>query len=182
MEFKQTSCFSDLRLCTKGLTIAFRLKALKLTENSIILSSGGEDRSSYGVAVIVKFNRLYYIVTSETKAWYASTKMMSVSKWAKVEISWSEEDGLFVYNNDEIVASAVTFTQITRRSRSSSTLLIGRSTTTMVTAETFSEFEMTDVKIFDTVREFALTAGLVEGMYIKPVSIGNDIIYFCVFP
>ena len=161
---KNKGCFWDSSSCKKGVTYSYRVKfTASLTENSYVFSTGGERDDKQGVAVVYVFGRLRYIMTTKTKAWYVSTAAVSVNFWNKVEVSWSETKGLYVYYNDKLVASTTEFVKREGTITTGTDLVVAGSSDTNVTDdETFASFEISDIDMFEATRDTVVAAALVK--------------------
>ncbi|XP_013398006.1 mucin-17 [Lingula anatina] len=101
---RPSTCLGDVENCTEGLTISFQIKCEQLAENTYILSSGGELPDSYGVAVVYRFGRMQFMLTTSDSSWFGSAPLSTQCQWSRYDLTWKNDTGLAVYQNEILVA------------------------------------------------------------------------------
>lgn len=80
----------------------------KLEENTYLLTSGGETPNGVGLAVVYRYGRLQFILTTVTNSWFASCgrdKLLS-NGYHLIMISWHQTTGLKVYIDNYLIDSS----------------------------------------------------------------------------
>lgn len=52
-------CFKDPETCNDGFTLQFKIKFYGLYNRGVVMTNGGDDVSSYGIAMVYKLRRLF---------------------------------------------------------------------------------------------------------------------------
>jgi hypothetical protein len=105
------ACLKDIDTCSSGFTLTVNVNLHNLTDNTYIISSGGDLQNHKGIALFYKNHQLHYVVTTATQQWVVVVKnSLSLNVWHKIELSWSKTSGssLVIDNN---LAGSVTQTQ-----------------------------------------------------------------------
>ena len=72
----------------------------------IYLSNGGHDPESHGIAMTYQSGKIKFIFRSKTgNYWTVSNDNVLAEKWYHVTVSWSENKGLFLYLNGDLVGT-----------------------------------------------------------------------------
>ena len=83
--------------CQNGITLRFWVHTEDLPDDTYFINTG-----TY--AVYYKDGHLQADVNTATRDWHAQTRRFDENRWQKVELSWSKEDGLELYVNNEKLA------------------------------------------------------------------------------
>ncbi len=120
----------DFNLCKEhGFFMSFDIYVTKYVENAVYFSTGGDDDSSYGAALIANFGSLYLIIRTETQEWYVNLQKTLINVQMKFEFSFDVKDGVKVYGNNVVIGSsskAMTRVVGTTTIRCSTTVVFGR--------------------------------------------------------
>lgn len=92
-------CLGDVEKCSLGLTISFNIKIKEKKDNCFIMSSGGEEGDSYGIAMWIYRGKLYSRVSTKKYEWTVYTKDFEVDEYFGCKMSWSKQYGLSFYKN-----------------------------------------------------------------------------------
>lgn len=96
------TCLGDIEKCSTGLTITFNLKLRERKDNCYIMSTGGEDKDSYGLAMwYSKKGKLYTRVSTSKYEWTVYTKDVEIDEYFNVKLAWSRSEGLAFYKNNK---------------------------------------------------------------------------------
>lgn len=60
----------------------------------VILSSGAEDASYYGMFMWISKGRLYLRVSTKTKEWTVATNKFTVDTFMNIKFSWNRGQGI----------------------------------------------------------------------------------------
>lgn len=123
------SCLSKPEKCQLGIVFFTSIKFLSLKENSYLLTSCGDDSSSWGYAIYYKKQQLVFTVSTRTKLWTVSTSGITVNKIFDLEFSWSLQSGAKIsVNGKNGTGKAFSFARKNKPSKNRKCdLLIGRS-------------------------------------------------------
>ena len=94
------SCFGNLDLCQHGMHLAMWLRPGQLNDNMDLIHTG-----SNGMKVWYANGRLHFSFKTTTQEWKLSTDQFDPLNWQFLEWSWSEDGGIKVYVNTQLVAS-----------------------------------------------------------------------------
>ncbi|ESO81961.1 hypothetical protein LOTGIDRAFT_170497 [Lottia gigantea] len=127
------TCTGNLEFCSNGISFEFEMKFFELKENTVIMSTGGENPNNPGVAVIYRFGQIQIVVNTKEKSWYSTIprELITLSELHKFLISWSPKGSLEVYLNEKYVTSTTHFVKRTTITAAyTGTLYIGHSFST----------------------------------------------------
>ena len=101
-------CLTNPEKCHNGLTIQFTIQFKRLDENTYLLTSGGETPNGVGFAVVHRYGRLQFILSTVTHSWFASCgrDKLLPGGYHIVMVSWHQTTGLFVYVDNYLVDSS----------------------------------------------------------------------------
>ncbi|XP_062591670.1 uncharacterized protein LOC134253173 [Saccostrea cucullata] len=96
------ACLKDIDTCSSGFTLAINVNLHQLTDNTYIVSSGGDLQNHKGIALFYQNNKLHFVVTTTSKQWIVSVpNTLTLNVWHKIELSWSKTSGsLLVIDNN----------------------------------------------------------------------------------
>ncbi|XP_062578887.1 uncharacterized protein LOC134240829 [Saccostrea cucullata] len=96
------ACLKNIDTCSSGFTLAINVNLHQLTDNTYIVSSGGDLQNHKGIALLYQNNKLHFIVTTSSKQWIISVpNTLTLNVWHKIELSWSQTSGsLLVIDNN----------------------------------------------------------------------------------
>ncbi|XP_064599655.1 uncharacterized protein LOC135466195 isoform X2 [Liolophura sinensis] len=97
------SCLNDITLCQEGLTVSFKMKLASLDENTYILSSGGENPTSTGLAILYRFGRLQFVFSQNERVWFCHAPRPTLNVWTTIDFTWQQQTGLEVFVNNVLV-------------------------------------------------------------------------------
>lgn len=95
------TCFGNLDNCIHGATIALWMKPEKFQRDAYYFSTGGN-----GITMWYKNKRLYVSAMTSTNTWELSTDAVDPKMWNHLEVSWSEQNGLRLFSDNQLVASS----------------------------------------------------------------------------
>lgn len=98
-------CLGNLSLCPSGVTIQFSLKFVTLTDNTIIISNGGEREDSAGFALYYLNHQIVLMVSTQEREWTVSLPFNKLDEFIDFEFSWSWSAGLTLSVDDTVVKS-----------------------------------------------------------------------------
>ncbi|XP_052098806.1 uncharacterized protein LOC127733493 [Mytilus californianus] len=101
-----TSCLSDLDKCTNGFTITTNVHFTTLTDNTYIISSGGNLQNTKGIALYYQGGNIHFVVSTSTKTWHLVTShKLTLNVWHHLELSWNQNLGCELVDNGKLVGS-----------------------------------------------------------------------------
>ena len=102
---KVPTCLFDPTDCISGFTLRVNMGILELTDNSVLLSTGGLDVDSQGFSFGVHFGKMMVIYTSAGQAWFVSfpSQYINIGKIETFQFSWSGDMGLMVYLGNTMI-------------------------------------------------------------------------------
>lgn len=103
------SCLNDITLCQGGLTVSFKIKLISLEENTYVLSSGGENPTSSGLAVLYRFGRLQFVFSLNDRVWFSHAPRPALNLWTTIDFTWHQKTGLEVFFNNILVGQTTTW-------------------------------------------------------------------------
>lgn len=93
-------CLGDIEKCSTGLTLSFNIKLKERKDNCFILTSGGEDGDTYGLAIwYSKKRKLYARVSTMKYEWTTYIKKIEIDEYFNLKLSWSRSEGLSLYKD-----------------------------------------------------------------------------------
>lgn len=100
-------CFGNLSLCSCGLTIKITIMFTKLEENTVIISSGAEQATGTGLAMVYRYGQIHCMVSTATDSWFTefSREKFIYHQVHQVIITWSPAHGLKVIINNYVISS-----------------------------------------------------------------------------
>lgn len=103
----QQNCLTSPESCIHGLTIQFTLQINKFEENTYFFTSGGQLPDGVGIAVIYRFGRIQFILTTNTSSWFISVTKnhFKPNQYYNITISWNLTIGLEVFVNNILIDS-----------------------------------------------------------------------------
>ncbi|KAL4231419.1 hypothetical protein ACF0H5_008996 [Mactra antiquata] len=98
-------CLTNPASCTTGLTIQFNVQFNKFSENTYFLTSGGQLPDGVGLAVIYRFGRVQFVLTTVTNSWFISVHKNTFTSnvYNNVMVSWNITSGLELFVNNVLV-------------------------------------------------------------------------------
>lgn len=104
----QIECLTSPEKCHKGLTIQFTIQFKKLEENTYLLTSGGETPNGVGIAVVYRYGRLQFVLSTSTHSWFASCgrDKLLPNGYHIIMISWHQTSGLYIYIDNYLIDSS----------------------------------------------------------------------------
>ncbi|VDI09439.1 Hypothetical predicted protein, partial [Mytilus galloprovincialis] len=101
-----TSCLSDLDKCTNGFTITTNVHFTTLTDNTYIISSGGNLPNTKGIALYYLNGNIHFVVSTSTKTWHlVMPHTLTLNVWHHLELSWNQNLGCELVDNGKLVGS-----------------------------------------------------------------------------
>ncbi|XP_071167716.1 uncharacterized protein [Mytilus edulis] len=101
-----TSCLSDLDKCTNGFTITTNVHFTTLTDNTYIISSGGNLPNTKGIALYYLSGNIHFVVSTSTKTWHlVIPHTLTLNVWHHLELSWNQNLGCELVDNGKLVGS-----------------------------------------------------------------------------
>ncbi|XP_061171667.1 uncharacterized protein LOC133181143 [Saccostrea echinata] len=96
------ACLKDIDTCSSGFTLTINVNLHQLTDNTYIVSSGGDLQNHKGIALFYKSHTLHFVVTTSSNQWIVTVpNTLSLNVWHKIELSWSKTSGsLLVIDNN----------------------------------------------------------------------------------
>lgn len=107
----QNLCVGNLSLCYHGITIQMTVMFMKLEENTVILTSGGDKTDGTGIALVYRYGRVQCVVSNTTVSWYAtiSRETLSLFHMHTILISWSNVHGLKIIVDNHVIQHTTSF-------------------------------------------------------------------------
>lgn len=107
----QNLCVGNLSLCYHGITIQMTVMFMKLEENTVILTSGGDKTDGTGIALVYRYGRVQCVVSNSTVSWYAtiSRETLSLFHIHTILISWSNVHGLKIIVDNHVIQHTTSF-------------------------------------------------------------------------
>lgn len=98
-------CLTNPSACLNGLTIQLQIQFNKFQENTYFLTSGGQLPDGIGLAVIYRFGRIQFVLSTVTQSWFISCKknVFKPDNYHNVMISWTLTTGLEVFVNNVLI-------------------------------------------------------------------------------
>nr|XP_058946642.1 uncharacterized protein LOC131774603 [Pocillopora verrucosa] len=107
-DMASTDCVMDPALCMKGLSIGMNLKfdqSIKdYKEPRYLIDTGAQSSQTRGVSMYVKDGKIYFKLAISQKVWEVSAPL-EFDKWFYLTSTWSEVDGLSLYQNEVLKAT-----------------------------------------------------------------------------
>jgi hypothetical protein len=101
-----TSCLSDIDHCTGGFTITTNVKFSTLTDNTYIISSGGNLPNTKGIALYYQGGKIHFVVSTSSQTWHLTIPhTFTLNVWHHIELSWQKNLGSELIDNGKLVGS-----------------------------------------------------------------------------
>ena len=105
---KEITCLTNPDTCHQGFTVQFTIKFGTLKENTYLLTSGGESTNGIGLAIVYRYGRFQFILSTTTVSWFTSCsrdKFLS-NAYHNVMVSWHGTKGLDVFVDNRFIDSS----------------------------------------------------------------------------
>ncbi|XP_056004432.1 uncharacterized protein LOC125658725 isoform X2 [Ostrea edulis] len=100
------SCIKDIDTCSSGFTIITNVNLHQLTDNTYIISSGGDLQNHKGIAFFYANHQLHFVVTTTSRRWViVVNNSLSLHAWHHIELSWSKTSGSSLVIDNHLVGS-----------------------------------------------------------------------------
>ncbi|XP_060579493.1 uncharacterized protein LOC132736386 isoform X3 [Ruditapes philippinarum] len=101
----ENNCLIKPDSCLHGLTISFTIKFHKFEENTYFFTSGGQLPDGVGLAVIYRFGKIQFILTTVTQSWFINCGKNHVrpNQFHTIMVSWQVNIGLEVFVNNILI-------------------------------------------------------------------------------
>lgn len=102
------NCLIKPETCSYGLTIRFTIMFRKYAENTYFFTSGGQLPDGVGLAVVYRFGKIHFILTTTTQSWFINCKKNEIppNKYHTIMLSWQLATGLEVFVNNILVEAS----------------------------------------------------------------------------
>lgn len=112
-------CFANIEQCRNGLTISLWLKARELEENTYFLSS-----PSYSLSY--RNGKLWGRFHQNGRMWEVSSPNFRSKRWYKIDLSWSPQGGLSMFQDGNLIGKSDSWTTVARDERVTKNVYVGR--------------------------------------------------------
>ena len=101
----ENNCLIKPDSCLHGLTISFTIKFDRFEENTYFFTSGGQLPDGVGLAVIYRFGKIQFILTTVTQSWFINCGKNQVrpNQFHTIMVSWQMNIGLEVFVNNVLI-------------------------------------------------------------------------------
>lgn len=157
-----TSCLSDIDHCTGGFTITTNVKFSMLTDNTYIISSGGNLPNTKGIALYYQGGKIHFVVSTSTQTWHLTIPhTFTLNVWHHIELSWQKNLGSELIDNGKLVGSVTQ--PVTKHATIVKQIAIGHGYTTSTTQ---ISMKVEGLKTIDANRVSLAVAGIFTGKII----------------
>ena len=125
---KEITCLTNPEVCHQGLTVQFTIKFGILKENTYLLTSGGESTSGIGIAILYRYGRFQFILSTTTHSWFTSCgrEIFLSNTYHTIMMSWHGTTGLNVYVDNHFIDSSKVSTKHETTFSTVSTVYFGK--------------------------------------------------------
>ena len=98
-------CLLNPTICQHGLTVQFTIKLNKLVENTYLITSGGQLPDGTGLAVVFRYGKLQFVLSTKTMSWFATCGKDKVkpNAYHTITVSWHMTTGIEVIIDNILV-------------------------------------------------------------------------------
>jgi len=157
-------CITDLDQCSYGFTISFYMEMDDIVDKTAFLTNGGDFQGSQGFAFFYEKNVMNVIVSTSSQIWRLAAPLNSIGKWYFYEISWHPATGLYLFINDQLVATQPTSNAFYRENqfdRKTSDIFVGRYSLLTEKNQNFADMKIDDLKFYTAKRNTLLDRNII---------------------
>ena len=141
------TCLSDINTCSAGFTVTLKVIFHTLTDNTYIISNGGNSNGYSGISLFYSKDALNFYVKTSTNLWVLTVKhKLTLNVWHAITLSWNKNIGSEILDNGVLIGSASKPSPISQQPTQTIPITIGSGNTDQ---QTSIDFQISEIQIFD---------------------------------